>query len=127
LAAVAGLRRGKTSAKDRPRIKAIDDATVDATLERLPPIVGDMVRLQALTGMRPAEVCQLRPGDIDRTSDTWAYRPTSHKTQHHDRERIVYIGPKAQEILTPYLLRAADSFCFSPRACLRHPPMSALW
>ncbi len=61
LAAVAGLRQGKTAAKDRPRVKPVDERTVDATLPHLPVVVRDMVRLQLLTGMRPAEVCQLRP------------------------------------------------------------------
>jgi len=44
----------------------------------------------------------------------WAYRPESHKTEHHGRERIIYIGPKAQTILRPFLLRAAEAYCFSP-------------
>ncbi len=34
-----------------------------------------MVRLQRLTGMRPAEVCILRKCDIDTTGDVWLYRP----------------------------------------------------
>ncbi len=44
----------------------------------------------------------------------WAYRPASHKAQHPGRERIIYIGPRAQDILRPYLLREAESYCFSP-------------
>jgi hypothetical protein len=31
-----------------------------------------------------------------------------------DYERIIFIGPKAQEILRPCLLQAADAYCFSP-------------
>jgi hypothetical protein len=27
---------------------------------------------------------------------------------------VIFIGPRAQEILRPYLLRAADAFCFQP-------------
>ena len=37
-----------------------------------------------------------------------------HKTEHHDRERIIYVGPKAQQVLLPYLLRDAQANCFSP-------------
>ena len=55
-----------------------------------------MVRFQRLTGARPGEVCQLRPVDVDRSGDVWEYRPESHKTEHHGRERIIYIGPQAQ-------------------------------
>src|SRR5690606_11865261 len=54
------------------------------------------------------------PQDIDRSSDVWAYRPASHKTEHHGRERVIFIGPQAQEFLKPYLLRAADDYCFVP-------------
>jgi site-specific recombinase XerD len=51
---------------------------------------------------------------VDRSGDVWQYRPESHKTQHHGRERIIYIGPQAQDVLLPYLLRPADACCFSP-------------
>ena len=56
----------------------------------------------------------IRPIDIDRAGDVWSFRPESHKTEHHGRERVICIGPKAQEVLTPYLLRAADTYCFCP-------------
>jgi integrase len=114
LEAVDGLRRGRTEAPEAPPVLPVDVATVDATLEHLPPIVADMVRLQRLTGMRPAEVCILRPRDLDRSGDVWMYRPESHKTEHHGRERVVYIGPRAQSVLLRYLARDAETFCFRP-------------
>lgn len=114
LAAVKGLRKGRTTAREPEPVMPVDDATVDATLPCLPVVVADMVRFQRLTGCRPGEVCRLRPCDVDRSSAVWSYRPTSHKCQHHDRERIVYIGPKAQALLLPYMLRPADTHCFSP-------------
>ena len=52
--------------------------------------------------------------DVDRSKPVWEYRPASHKTQHHDKERIIFIGPKAQEVLRPYLSRPAENYCFSP-------------
>jgi integrase len=67
-----------------------------------------------LTGCRPGEVCCLRPADVDRSGDVWQYRPEHHKTEHHGRERIVYIGPQAQDVLRPYLLRDSQAYCFSP-------------
>jgi integrase len=115
LATVPGLRRGRTDAREPQRIMPVAESIVDATLPQLPPAVADMVRLQRLTGCRPGEDCILRPCDVDRAGEVWAYRPASHKTEHHGRERIIFIGPKAQAILSPYLLRAADAHCFSPR------------
>jgi integrase len=73
-----------------------------------------MARLQRLTGMRPGEVRIMRPCDIDRSGDVWLYRPESHKTEHHDRDRVVPIGPKAQGILLRYLARAPAMYCFRP-------------
>jgi integrase len=38
-----------------------------------------------------------------------------HKTEHYGHERLIAIGPRAQQILLPFLLRPADAFCFSPK------------
>jgi hypothetical protein len=73
-----------------------------------------MVRFQRLTGCRPGEVCNLRPMDLDRSREVWAFTPASHKTEHHEHRRIIFVGPKAQAVLLPYLLRPADAHCFSP-------------
>jgi integrase len=74
-----------------------------------------MVELQQATGMRPGEVCIVRPCDVDRSGEVWEYKPAEHKNANREQDRIVYIGPRGQDILRPYLLRAADAYCFSPR------------
>lgn len=114
LRAVEGLKKGRTTAPDHPPVLPVPDHVVDATLPHLPTIVADMVRLQRFTGMRPGEVCQVRPMDVDRSGDVWLYKVPGHKTEHFGRERVVCIGPKGQEVLMPYLLRGADAYCFSP-------------
>jgi integrase len=72
-----------------------------------------MVKLQRLTGMRPSEVCGLKPCDINRAQNVWIYEVKKHKTAHHGRRRLIPLGPRAQEIVIPYLGRSAESFCFS--------------
>ncbi len=114
LAMVAGLRQGRTQAREMAPVAPVDDSTVEATLHYLPPVVADMVRLQRLTGARPAEVCMLRPCDVDRSGEIWLYRPESHKTEHHGKSRVILIGPKGQGVLLRYLARDASSFCFRP-------------
>lgn len=114
LATLEGLKAGRTKAPDRPPVEPVSDAVIDRTLEHLPPVVADMVRLQRLTGARPGEICEVRPCDMDRARSPWLYRPASHKTEHHGKRRVITIGPRGQAILTPYLLRAADAHCFSP-------------
>jgi integrase len=131
LLTVNGLRRGKSEARETKPVRPVDAAVVDATLPHLPAVVADMVRVQRLAGCRPCEVCMIRPCDIDRSGDVWVYRPQRHKTEHHGRERLIFIGPLAQQILTPYLNRDPQAYCFSPReselkrrAALRVTPLS---
>ena len=46
LRCVAGLKRGRTQAREGRKIKPVSDADIMATIEHLPPIVADMVLLQ---------------------------------------------------------------------------------
>jgi integrase len=112
--AVEGLKKDRTTAREPEPIGPVPDSVIDATLAQLAPVVADMVRFQRLTGARPGEVCSLRPCDVDRTNDVWIYRPASHKTQHHGRDRVIFIGPQAKELLSRYMLRPSETFCFSP-------------
>jgi len=115
LDAVEALTKGRSDAKEHPPVGVVPEATVLATLPHLSPQVAAMVRLQLLTAARPGEVGTIRPRDIDRSDPAcWVYRPESHKTEHHGRERVIPIGPKAQEVLRPWLDRAPDAYCFSP-------------
>jgi integrase len=127
LKTVRGLHKGRTTAPESEPILPVPAEVVERTLPHLPPVVADMVRFQRFTGARPGEVCELRPIDIDRTGKVWQYRPASHKTEHHGRGRVVFIGPKAQAVLLPYLLRPADAYCFSPAESetARHAEMRA--
>jgi integrase len=115
LRAVRDLRKNRSMARESNPVTPVDHATVDATLRALPPVVHDMVQIQRLTGCRPAEVCILRPCDVDRSGEVWVYTPVSHKMEYRDRPRIVPIGPKAQAVLRPYLLRPETWYCFSPK------------
>lgn len=119
LQAVGGLHKGRTEAPEPEAVKPVPEALVQATLPELPEVVADMVRFQRLTGCRPAEVCMVRPCDVDRSGQVWEYRPESHKTEHHGRERVILVGPKAQSVLAPYLLRPSEAYCFSPTDTVR--------
>ena len=114
LATVPGLRSGRTAAHEPAPVGPVPDEVVDATLPALPAVIADMVRFQQLTGCRPGEACIIRPCDVDTSGSVWCYRPESHKTQHHGRDRIIMVGPKAQDVLRPYLLREKTAYCFAP-------------
>jgi integrase len=123
LKAVAGLQQGRTEVRETDKIKPVPGEHVNATLPLMPKTIQAMVQLQQLTGARPTEICSIRPRDIDvRNPSCWVYRPGSdqgphgtHKTAHHGHDRLILIGPQAQEILRPYLGTKLDAFCFSPR------------
>ena len=132
LAALDGLKKGRTTARETAGVRSVKDAHIERTLSRLPEIVADMVRFQRLTGARPGEVCSLRLCDIDRSGDVWVYAPDEHKTEHYEKSREVYIGPQAQQVLLPYLLGAATAYCFSPaesvaRARRRQQELGKKW
>jgi integrase len=93
----------------------VDDASIEAALPFMAPPVRAMVRLQRLTGCRPGEVIALRPVDVYQSGDVWCYKPQSHKTEHHGTERRIFLGPRAQEFLIPWLDRAPTMYCFSPK------------
>ena len=114
LQAVRGLRKGRSEARETGPVRPVADAVVDATLVKLPSMVADMVRVQRLTGMRPGEVCSMTTGEIDMSGAVWLYRPGSHKTEHHDIERVIAIGPRAQSVIGPYLRKELDQPIFSP-------------
>ena len=114
LKTVDGLRRGHTTAPENAPIRPVDDAVVEATLPHLSDTVAAMVKLQRLTGMRPDEVCSLRPYELDRSDDIWKYTPSHHKTAHHGHDRQGPIGGKGQSILRAYLLRDSEAYCFVP-------------
>src|SRR5271157_5213463 len=50
----------------------------------------------------------------------WIFTPETHKTEHHGRERRIYLGPTAQEILRPWLRTELTAYLFSPREAMQH-------
>jgi uncharacterized protein (TIGR02996 family) len=103
LRTLAGLKKGRTEARESKPIKPVDPAHVTATLPFLTPHLQCMVRLHRLTGMRPGEVCQLRLGEVDRAGDVWVYRPAQHKTAHHGKTRAIHLGPRTQSLIAAFL------------------------
>jgi integrase len=114
LQAVAALKAGRSVARESEAVAPVPQPVIDATVEHLSPVVRAMVELQLVTGMRPGEVCRMRTGDVDRSGKLWVYVPPKHKTQHHGHARVIYLGPKAQAILSPYLRMDPSLHLFSP-------------
>ncbi|MHC4672375.1 MAG: tyrosine-type recombinase/integrase [Planctomycetota bacterium] len=115
LQAIAPLKRGRCEARESTPVKPVPLAYVEAVSPFVSRQVQAMIRLQLLTGMRPGEVTIMRCLDLDTSDKIWEYKPISHKTEHHGRQRIIYVGPRAQQIVESFLKPNADSFLFSPQ------------
>jgi integrase len=113
LEALAPLQGGEAAYELDDR-KAVPLDVVRATAAHLSPVVKAMVRLQVTTGMRPSEICVMRPMDIDRSGPVWFYRPPNHKTKHKGQKREIPLVGDARAVVEDYINRAADAFLFSP-------------
>ena len=89
LRTLAGLRRGRTEARESAPVRPVDPAVVDSTLPHLPTHIRAIVQLLRFTGMRPAEVCR---------DDARANRPLrrrmgvpadDHKTKNAGKDRAI--------------------------------------
>jgi integrase len=114
LRSVEPLRIGQTEAPETDPVRPVNLEIVRATAKHLSPILKSMLRVQVATGMRPSEVCRMKPIEIDRTGEVWIYRPTRHKTQRKGKIREVPLIGDAREAVEDYLNRDPNTFCFSP-------------
>lgn len=129
LKAVPPLRKGRAPSPglDAPvegrRVHAVPAEVLEATRKRVSVIIRDMIDVQAMTAMRPAEICAMRLVDLHQGENESIayYRVTSdaNKVDHHDIQRVVALGPRTLEILAPYIaratkLRADRSYLFRP-------------
>lgn len=103
LAAIAPLQQGRPNVRETEKIKPVPESDIEAVRVYLPPMIADIMDLQLLTGARSGEICPMRVSEIDMSRDVWRYRPAHHKTSHKGIERIIPIGPKAQDIIRRYL------------------------
>jgi integrase len=115
LEAVQPLQRHRSAARETEAVRPVSEALVNDTLPFLSPTVSDMIQVQLLTGMRSGEVCIMRGCDLDTTGEVWLFRPSTHKTMHVGKDRVIALGPQAQEIVKRYLKTDTQAYLFSPR------------
>lgn len=105
LSCVSGLKKGRSNATESQSVKPVALNRVEVVKPHLAIPLQGAVDFQLATASRPGEALQLRLRDIDRSGDVWLYRPDSHKTAHHEKDRVILCGPKAQAVI----LEHADS------------------
>jgi integrase len=111
---MTGLRRGRCNARETKPVQPAPQCDIDAIELYVSRQIWSMIQLQLVTGMRPGEVCMIRGCDLDQSGPVWEYRPQTHKTEHHGRQRLIFIGPRGQAILKPYLDLYPDGSLFRP-------------
>ncbi len=120
LRAMAGLRRGRSDAVEPDPVKPVSQADIIAVKTFVSRQVWSMIQLQLHTAARPGEIVQMRAIDIDMSNEVWVYVPADHKTAYHGHSRMIYIGPKAKDIVRRFLTdRPIDGYFFDPREAYR--------
>jgi hypothetical protein len=111
LRTVAALKRGRTDAPERPKIKPVQWSHVEATLPYLADPLPAMVRAHYLIGCRAEDICILCTADLQFNLEDglWRWSPHTYKTEHHEGEALHYwIGPACQGVLRPILDATTD-------------------
>jgi integrase len=120
ICSLEGLKFGRSKAKESKPVKPVSDVEIERTLTVATPQVRAMILLQRYTGMRPGEVVIMRPCDIDFNSSPWIYSPYTHKNRYRGHAREIPLGPKSQQLIAPFLPRAAGEYLFSPAESEKH-------
>ncbi len=110
-------RRGATTARETEPIQPVALEQIEAVRPYLSRQVNALISLQLHTGARGGELFRLRPIDIQIHEDTgiWRIEPTDHKTAHRGHARTIFLGPRSQDVIEPFLAdRPVDAYLFSP-------------
>lgn len=123
LRAVRPLRTGHPGVPEPPPVESVSVRDLARTLRALDQNgpVATMLRIQYLTGARPGEIAMLRANEIDMSSDVWVYSPSEHKNAHRNDTRLIFLGPKAQRILRPFLAANQEGFLFPANSMENRP------
>ena len=104
---VKPMRAGRSKATAPVPVTPVAEETIKSLLPFCPQTVADMVNVLLLTGMRAGELCGMRPCDVvkipNAAGDVWVFRPVSHKTEHHGKDRVIVFGRQTMLILQPYI------------------------
>ena len=123
--AIEPLTRAEAGHRDRKRVKrAVTMDEVERVAACLPRVPAAMLRLQAILGCRPGEVCGMRWCDVDKSPIVvdgiacWTFHVDGAKAEHHGKATSYAIPPKAQTILEQFPPKAPAAPIFSPAATM---------
>ena len=106
LTIIPSIRRGDRRCREnKPRTNVPEEYVATAILHCHRPIIADMLILQSIHGMRPGEICNLKPSVINFKfdGDNWLALPKEHKTARKGYARPFMLCKISQEILKKYM------------------------
>ena len=111
---VENLKAGRCAARVPRKVEPVSEDAVTATKKHLNPTLCALIDLQLITGARPGELVALKRSDITVVDETlWEVELTQHKTAYRAKRRVVMFGPKAINVLRPFMFRAKrDGYLF---------------
>ena len=125
---VKPLRIGASPAPDNNKRERVTEEEFNKVIRQLGSVVGDMLRLVWYTGMRPNEVCSMRPYDVlQDDEECWLYIPGrdyssvgKHKTMRFDRIKVIPLAGESQKILERRIndFQSRD-YIFSPQESIQ--------
>jgi site-specific recombinase XerD len=115
LCTLPGLRYGRSDAKESDPVLPVSETFVNAVQPFVSRQIWAMIQLQLLTGARPGEIVQMKACNVSMSGKAWEYVPPSHKLQHHERQRVIFLGPRAQCVVREFLKPDLNAFLFSPK------------
>lgn len=120
------LKPGRTAAKQPRVVGPVPLAHIEAVKPHVTASVRGLIELQLLTGARSGEICALRACDIDMSGEVWLVKLARHKNAWRQKTRTLYIGPKGQAVLKPFILaRRPGEYLFQPEDYYRERSLAA--
>ena len=118
------LRMGEKGAKDNIKRGRVTEDEFNKVVSVLTSVIGDMLKLVWHTGMRPYEICEMRPYDILREdSECWIYIPGrdqtpigKHKTTRYGKVKVIPLAGDCIDILSKRIDNFdSKEYIFSPQ------------
>ena len=102
------LRIGERGAKDNIKRGRVTEEEFNKVVGVVTSVIGDMLKLVWHTGMRPYEICEMRPYDIlCDDSECWIYIPGrdhtpvgNHKTMRYGKVKVIPLAGECIDILS---------------------------
>lgn len=117
LCALTGLEAGRSAARESEPVGPVSQEMINAVRPFVSRQVWGMIQVQLASAMRPGEVTQMRGSDLKMSGTVWSYTPLTHKTSHHGKQRVIFLGKRAQKIINQFLKPELQAVAPRVRTC----------